>query len=117
VPSGCGFDVGAGATLRLRPPRRWNRVGIRTTSVLPSSLVSALWLMPPSFRPAALTPHLQRVLLHIDPLDEQLHDPCLLGREQLAPDRGETAEENRNLALGDLVARSLRCCADLNSRV
>jgi hypothetical protein len=47
VPSGCGFEVGAsslpsGATIRLRPPRRWKRIGIRTTSVVPSSLVSAL---------------------------------------------------------------------------
>jgi hypothetical protein len=28
----------------LRPPRRWKRIGIRTTSVTPSSLASALWI-------------------------------------------------------------------------
>jgi hypothetical protein len=27
--------------MRLRLPRKWNRMGIRTTSVLPSSLFSA----------------------------------------------------------------------------
>jgi hypothetical protein len=52
VPSGCGFEVGAislpsGAMMRLRPPRRWNRMGLRTASVVPSSLLSALWIMPP----------------------------------------------------------------------
>jgi hypothetical protein len=26
-------------------------------------------------------PHLERILLHIHPLDEQLNDPCLLGGE------------------------------------
>jgi hypothetical protein len=50
VPSGCGFEVGtislpSGATMRLRPPRRWNRIGIRTTSVLPSGSV---WTLEPS---------------------------------------------------------------------
>jgi hypothetical protein len=55
-------------------------------------------------------PHLQRALLHVDPLDEQLHDPSLLGREQLVPDRGEVGEQDRDLALGDLVvALALRC--------
>jgi hypothetical protein len=41
VPSGC------------RPPGRWDRIGIRTTSVLPSSLVSTARVMRPSSRPAA----------------------------------------------------------------
>jgi len=50
VPSGCGFEVDTisrplGATMRLRPPRRWKRMGIRTTSVVP--------FMPPSSQPAA----------------------------------------------------------------
>jgi hypothetical protein len=31
-----------GATMRLRPPRRWNRIGTRTMSVVPSSLLGAL---------------------------------------------------------------------------
>jgi len=47
--------------------------------------------------------HLQRVLPHIDALDEQLDDSRLLGREQLVPDRGEVGEQDGNLALGDLV--------------
>jgi hypothetical protein len=37
VPSSCGFGVAAAcsrATMRLRPPRRWNRMGMRTTSVV-----------------------------------------------------------------------------------
>jgi hypothetical protein len=47
VPSGFGLKAGArsrpsGATMRLRPPRRWKRIEIRTTSVVPSSRVSAL---------------------------------------------------------------------------
>ena len=60
-------------------------------------------------QPLGPDPHLQRVLLHVDPLDEQLDDARLLGGEQLAPDRGEVGEQNRDLALGDLVlALSLR---------
>jgi hypothetical protein len=42
VPSGCGLFVGtitlpSGATMRLRPPRRWNRIGMLRSSeeVLP----------------------------------------------------------------------------------
>ena len=47
VPSGCGFEVGtialpSGATIRLRPPRRWNRMGMRMASVLPSTWTSTL---------------------------------------------------------------------------
>jgi hypothetical protein len=36
-------------------------------------------------------PHLERLLLNIHPLDEQLDDARLLGREQLVPDRGEVS--------------------------
>ena len=55
VPSGCNLVVGAislpsGATIRLRPPRRWNRIGIRTTRVWPSSLVSRPCVMQPFSR-------------------------------------------------------------------
>jgi hypothetical protein len=47
VASGCGLELGtialpSGATMRLRPPRRWKRIGIRTISVLPSSSVWTL---------------------------------------------------------------------------
>ena len=74
--------------------------------------------MPPSFRPAAAArrpgwavtvgpdPHLERVLLDVNPLDQQLDDPLLLGREQLAPDRGKVREQDRDLALGDLILMS-----------
>lgn len=41
--------------------------------------------------------HLERVLLNIDPLDEELDDPRLLGREQLVPDRGEVGEQTRRI--------------------
>ena len=34
-------------------------------------------------------PHLECVLLHVDPLDEELHDLRLFGGEQLVPDCGE----------------------------
>jgi hypothetical protein len=44
-------------------------------------------------RPSAY-PHLERVLLNVDPLDHELNDPCLLGGEQLAPDRGEVSEQS-----------------------
>jgi hypothetical protein len=45
------------ATMRLRPPRRWNRMGMRTISVLPSSRASALCVMPRSSLPAAARRH------------------------------------------------------------
>ena len=32
----------SGATMRLRPPRRWKHIGMRTTSMLPSSSVWTL---------------------------------------------------------------------------
>ena len=58
VPSGCGFKLEtmalpSGATIRLRPPRRWNRIGMRTTRVPPSSRLSMRSITPPSFRPVA----------------------------------------------------------------
>jgi hypothetical protein len=45
-------------------------------------------------------PQLQRVYIHVEPLDEQLHDPRLLGGEQLVSSHGEVCEQNRDLALG-----------------
>jgi hypothetical protein len=60
-------------------------------------------------QPLSPDPHLQRVLLHVDPLDQEMHDPRLLGREQLGPDRGEVGEQDGDLALGDvLIALALR---------
>jgi hypothetical protein len=41
------------------------------------------------------------------PAREKLDDTRLLGQEQLAPDRGEVGEQNRNFALGDLVGLAL----------
>jgi hypothetical protein len=38
---------------------------------------------------------------------EELDDTRLVGREQLAPDRGEVGEQNRDFALGDLVGLAL----------
>jgi hypothetical protein len=40
--------------------------------------------------------HLKRVLLDVDPLDEQLDDPGLVGREQFVPDRGGISEQVRD---------------------
>jgi hypothetical protein len=37
--------------------------------------------------------------MHVDALDEQLHDARLLGREQLVPDRGEVGQQDDDLAL------------------
>jgi hypothetical protein len=54
-------------------------------------------------------PHPERVLLHVDPLDQELDDPGLLGREQLVPDRRKIGEQDRDLALGDLVLALALC--------
>ena len=40
---------------------------------------------------------------HVDPLDQQLHDPRLLGREQLVPQRVELQQRLPHLVLGDVV--------------
>jgi hypothetical protein len=40
-------------------------------------------------QPLGPDPHLQRILLDLDPLHQELDDACLLGGEQLAPNRGE----------------------------
>jgi hypothetical protein len=54
-------------------------------------------------------PHLQRVLLDVDPFDQELDDARLLGAEQLAPDRGEAGEQAGDLAFGDLVLALALC--------
>jgi hypothetical protein len=70
--------------------------------------------MPPFSRPAAAArrpsspvpppdPHLESILLHVDALDQELHDPRLLGGQQLVPDGGEIGEQACDLTLGDLV--------------
>jgi hypothetical protein len=41
---------------------------------------------------------------HVDPLDQQLHDPRLLGREELVPARIELEQRLPRLGLGDVVA-------------
>jgi hypothetical protein len=40
----------SGAAIRFRPPRRWNRMGMRMISVVLSSLASGRSLMPLSER-------------------------------------------------------------------
>jgi hypothetical protein len=82
-------------------------------SVLPSSRVSTPascrfpFVLPQLADQArkALGPdvHLKRILLHVDPLDQELDDPRLLGREQLVPYRGELGEKDGDLALSDLL--------------
>jgi hypothetical protein len=66
--------------MRLWPPRRWKRIGIRTTSValLPQFAYQAREALGPDS-------HFDRVLLHVHPF------------EQLAPDRGEVGEQFRDL--------------------
>jgi hypothetical protein len=62
--------------------RCWNRMEMRTTSVLPSNLVPALCGMPRSRcllpqlghqarEPVGPDPHLEGALLHVDPLDPE----------------------------------------------
>jgi hypothetical protein len=41
--------------------------------------------------------------MNIDPLDEELDDARLLGREQLVPDGGEIREQDGDLAFRDVV--------------
>ena len=47
--------------------------------------------------------------MYVDPLDQELDDPRLLGGEQLVPDRGEAGEQAGDLALGDLVLALALC--------
>ena len=80
----------SGATMRLRPPWRWNRMGMRTISVLPASepqrhslcrplLALLAQLTGQAGEPLGPDPHLERVLPHVDPFHEQLDDPRLVG--------------------------------------
>jgi hypothetical protein len=41
--------------------------------------------------------------MHVNPLDEELDDPRLLGGEQLGPDRGEVGEQYGDLELNPLL--------------
>ena len=59
-------------------------------------------------KPLGPDPHLKRVLLHVDPLDEQLDAPSLLTWE-LAPNGGEVGEQAGDLALDDLVLALALC--------
>jgi hypothetical protein len=80
--------------MRLRPPRRWKRIGMRTTGLLPSSrgstllhtaLLSTCGRSSPTrlARPSALIRTSRGVLLQIHPLHQELDDARLLRREQL----------------------------------
>jgi hypothetical protein len=44
----------------------------------------------------ASDPHLEGIFAHVDLLDEQLHDPSLLGGEQLAPAPSPCYEVNNS---------------------
>ena len=65
-------------------------------------------LQPPAARhfphqpgePVRPQPDLDAVHPHVDPLDQQLHDPRLRGREQLVPQRVELGERRPRLVLG-----------------
>jgi hypothetical protein len=54
-------------------------------------------------QPLGPDPHFEAVLLHVHTLDQQLDDACLLGGEQLVPNRGEVGEQESDLALGGVV--------------
>jgi hypothetical protein len=106
--------------MRLRPPRCWKRIGMRTTRVLPSSRASTLLIIPlsplvalPEFRdearrPLGPDPHLERVLLHIDPLDEELDDPRLLGGRSLSGHSGGLAKARPRALLSGTPKRLTR---------
>jgi hypothetical protein len=53
--------------------------------------------------PLGSDPHLQHLLLDVDPLHQELDDARLLDRKKLAPNGGEVGEQAGDLALGDLV--------------
>jgi hypothetical protein len=123
VPSGCRFEVGtislpSGATMRFRPPRHpqthWDPHDERGTVEPCLGALNHAAILSPCCRYLASQacqaldpyPHLDRFLLHVDPLNEQLDDARLLGGEQLSPDRGEVGEQERHLAPGDLVRLS-----------
>ena len=48
-------------------------------------------------------PEAHAIDIHVNPLDQQLHDPGLLGREQLVPERVELQQRLPRLVLGDVV--------------
>jgi hypothetical protein len=53
--------------------------------------------------PVRPQPDLDAVPPHVDPLDQQLHGPRLLGREQLVPQRIELQQHLPRRVLGDVV--------------
>ena len=86
----------SGVTTSFRPPRFRNVSGMWTVIVSPSAETVARFTPPPSaayhlaHQPGESVrsqPDLDAMHPHVDPLDQQLHDPRLLGREQLIPQR------------------------------
>jgi hypothetical protein len=63
----------------------------------------------PARRSRRPQPDLRAVHPHIDPLDQQLHDPRLLGREELVPQRIELGERSpRSSVTSSCSARAAR---------
>ena len=102
----------SGVTTSFRPPRFLNVIGMCTVIVSPSAETAARLLVPPPVarhfphqagQPVRPKPDLHAVHPHLDPLDQQLHDPRLLGREQLVPQRVELQQRLPRLVLGDVV--------------
>jgi hypothetical protein len=58
-------------------------------------------------------PHLERVLLHVDSLHEELDDPGLFGWEQLVPDRGKVGQQDGDITLDDLASPSRLAAAQV----
>ena len=102
----------SGVTTSFRPPRFRNVSGMWTVIVSPSAeTVARVTLRPPAAghfphqpgEPVRPQPNLDAVHPHVHPLDQQLHDPRLLGREQFVPQRVELQQRLPRLVLGDVV--------------
>jgi hypothetical protein len=96
----------------LRPPRFLNVSGMCTVIVAPSAETAARFTLPPSCcppipdqpgEPIRPEPELDAVHPHIDPLDQQLDDPRLLGGEQLVRQRIELGKRRPDFVLGKVV--------------
>jgi hypothetical protein len=87
----------SGVTTSFHQPRSTNVSGMWTVIVSPSTKTVALRpsCCPPPRAPPGGTvrpqTHVRAVQPHVHPLDEQLHDPRVLGGEQLVPQRVELA--------------------------
>jgi hypothetical protein len=113
----------SGVTTRLRPPRFLNVNGMWTVIVSPSAETVARVMRLPSAahdcshepgEPVRPQPDLDAVHPDVDPLDQQLHDPRLLGREQLVPQGIELEQRLARRVVGDFVLLRAGCAPRAN---